>query len=328
MIKELFYILDFNLKQLSCSVKRSISLNFFFILFICFIPNLKAQEVSATLDTTKYLIGDWIPLTLTAIVSKDATVDWPLIDANIEELEVLQRTGIDSNITNENKTYTQTLTLTVFDSGYYPIPAFDFIIDEDTLSTEAQIILITSVELDTANLDVKEIKPPLQAPLTFMDVFWPFGALILLAMLLIGGLIYYFTRKKEGNVEIKVAEIVIPAHEWAFSELSKLKEESLWQQGDIKQYYSKITYILRQYIELRYKQPALESTSDEIINRLKLLKLDQHLLENVQIGLTLSDFVKFAKAKPLADQHEQSFQTVYEFVDATKIIETKTDTEL
>ena len=278
-----------------------------------------AQQVSATLDTTHYLIGDWISLELKAVVPKETDVTWPLIDVNIDELEVLQRTGIDSNITKDSKTYTQILTLTVFDSGFYPIPAFDFIINGDTLSTQPQLVNVSSVALDTANLDIKPIKPPLKAPLTFMDVFWPYGAIGLLAFILLAVILYFIFRKKDVTQEVKVPEIVIPAHEWAFTELTKLKTEGLWQQGDIKGYYSRLTDILRQYIELRFKQPALESTTDEILQRLRLLKLDRQLLESIQTSLSLSDLVKFAKAKPVANDHETSFNAVHEFVDKTKI---------
>ncbi|MEZ5009346.1 MAG: hypothetical protein R2753_14480 [Chitinophagales bacterium] len=281
--------------------------------------NSSAQQVSATLDTTHYLIGDWISLELKAVVSKETDVTWPIIDVNIDELEVLQRTGIDSNITKESKTYTQILTLTVFDSGFYPIPAFDFIIDGDTLSTLPQLVNVSSVALDTASLDIKPIKPPLKAPLTFMDVFWPYVAIGLLALILLAVILYFIFRKKDIQQEVKVPEIIIPAHEWAFTELTKLKTEGLWQQGDIKGYYSRLTDILRQYIELRFKQPALESTTDEILQRLRLLKLNPQLLESIQTCLSLSDLVKFAKAKPVANDHETSFNAIHEFVDKTKI---------
>ncbi|MEZ5004526.1 MAG: hypothetical protein R2730_15970 [Chitinophagales bacterium] len=280
---------------------------------------LNAQQVSATLDTTHHLIGDWMTLELKATVSKSSDVIWPLIDVNIDELEVLQRSEVDSIFDKTSKTYSQTLTLTVFDSGYYPIPAFDFVIDGDTFSTQPQLVNVSSVTLDTANLEVKPIKPPLKAPLTFMDIFWPYGAIGLAVLILLAIIAYFVFRKKPEKTEIKAPEIKVPAHEWAFAELNKLKQEALWQKGEIKDYYSRLTDILRQYIELRFNQPAQESTTAEIIQRLKLLQIDQPLLERIQSCLSLSDLVKFAKAKPVQGDHETSYSTVFDFVERTKI---------
>ena len=76
---------------------------------------------------------------------------------------------------------------------------------------------------------------------------------------------------------------------------------------------------MRQYIELRFKQPALESTTDEIMDRLVLVNQNKEMLEQIRSTLVLSDFVKFAKAKPLAHEHEQSFEVVKNFVDQTKL---------
>ncbi len=281
--------------------------------------NSNAQIATTTLDTTHYLIGDWIPLTLEVTAPIDANVIWPVIDVNIGDIEVLDRTEVDSTSENNFKTLMQELTLTVFDTGYYPIPAFHFIADEDTLSTLAKLVIIQGVEIDSLNAPVKDIKTVLGARVKFKEIL-PYLLIGLGVLLLVSILLYFLLRKKPEPI-IEEEIITIPPHEWAYEALQKLEIEDLWQQGYVKEYYIRLTDILRQYIELRYKQPALESTTDEIMDRLRLVNSDRSLLEQVRSTLVLSDFVKFAKAKPLVHEHESSFEVVKNFVDVTKIEE-------
>jgi len=283
-----------------------------------------AQQATATLDTNQYRIGEWIPLTLEVTAPSGAQVLWPDIKEEIEGLEVLERSEIDSVSDEANSTFTQILTLMVFDSGYYPVPAFHFLVDGDTISTIPDLLRINSVPLDTADLDIKPIKEPMDAPVTLREMLpWILGGVGLILLLVLLWL-YMKSRKKEPE-EIKIPEIIIPAHEWAQEELEKLRREELWQNGHIKQYYSRLTDIMRQYIELRYKQPAMESTTDEIMDRLSIVSLDATMREQIKSTLVLGDFVKFAKAKPLAHEHETSYSVVADFVESTTIEEIKSE---
>ncbi|MCP4120535.1 MAG: protein BatD [Bacteroidetes bacterium] len=283
-----------------------------------------AQQATATLDSNQYRIGEWIPLTLEVTAPSGAIVLWPDIKDKIEELEVLKRSEIDSVSDEANSTFKQTLTLMVFDSGYYPLPAFHFLINGDTISTTPDLLRINSVPLDTADLDIKPIKEPIKAPVTLREIIpWILGGVGLILLLVL--LWLYMKSRKKKPEEIKKPEIIIPAHEWAQEELEKLRREELWQNEHIKQYYSRLTDIMRQYIELRYKQPAMESTTDEIMDRLSIVSLDATMREQIKSTLVLGDFVKFAKAKPLAHEHETSYSIVADFVESTKIEETKSE---
>jgi hypothetical protein len=68
-------------------------------------------------------------------------------------------------------------------------------------------------------------------------------------------------KEKEVPVDEK---FLLPPHVWALKELDKLNQKKLWQSGEVKSYYSELTDIARTYIELRYKIPAMEKTTDEL----------------------------------------------------------------
>lgn len=275
-----------------------------------------AQTVSATLDTNAYRIGEYIPLHLEAVVPTGTAVLWPVIDTEIEGMEVLDRTEIDSSTKAEQTTYSQELTLMVFDSGYYPVPAFQFIIDSDTLSTIPSLLQVSSVPIDTTVADIKPIKDILEQPVTFREILpW---LLLGIGILLIILVIILLAKKKQPKAIVAPPEPQVVPHEWALEAMHALKAEGLWQEGNIKLYFSRLTDIFRRYIELRYKQPAMESTTDEIMDRMKLLSLDIDLTEQIRSTLILSDLVKFAKSKPVANECEQSFDVVLKFIQQTK----------
>ena len=87
--------------------------------------------------------------------------------------------------------------------------------------------------------------------------------------------------------------------------LNSLEKKELWQHGEIKAYYSELTDIARNYIEEAIEIPAMESTTSELIEGLRLaslkkkMSLSQETIENLEQVLKQADLVKFAKSKPL-----------------------------
>ena len=111
---------------------------------------------------------------------------------------------------------------------------------------------------------------------------------------------------------------VPPAHVTALEKLNVLEKEKLWQQDKTKPYYTRLTYIFREYLENRYGVKALESTTDEILDWLKREKFSDDLTTKLRNTLQASDLVKFAKSKPGVDIHQNALNTAYEFIHATK----------
>ena len=122
-------------------------------------------------------------------------------------------------------------------------------------------------------------------------------------------------RRKQPLVQAPVIEL--PLHERVLQQLAALDKERVWQQGDHKAYQSRLTDLLRGYIEERYQVPALESTTDELLHELRVSPLNtdqQNLLGNM---LRLADLVKFAKALPSPQENEQMMANALRFVQET-----------
>jgi hypothetical protein len=85
----------------------------------------------------------------------------------------------------------------------------------------------------------------------------------------------------------------------------------LWQNNEIKKYYSELTEIVRAYIEKELKVPALEITTHELIdilsdfNEAKTIHTSRETIKKLNALLREADLVKFAKSTPLSHEIEE-----------------------
>jgi len=121
--------------------------------------------------------------------------------------------------------------------------------------------------------------------------------------------------KKEGTIIRKKPEPT--PYEVAMRDLRELKTKNLWEQGMEKEYFTRLTDILRTYLDRRFGINAMEMTSREIINRL----YDSDVKDKrdyVRQILNVADFVKFAKVRPLPADNIAAYDNAVRFVEETK----------
>lgn len=298
-----------------------------YVIIAGWFANAHGQYTGATarLDTNSILIGDQIGLELTVTVPAGRFVQWPIfIDTLVRNVEVLRKSGIDT-VASAPDYYTirQKLFITSFDSGLYVIPPlhFRYFSKGDTVSffteTMPLYLEVNTPEVDT-DQDIKPIKPPLRAPVTFREML-PWVGLILLAALLAFAVIYFLKKKKKAPPVVPTRlKPTIPPYEAAMEALYALRQKKLWQAGRVKDYYSELTDIVREYIELRFGVRALEMTTGEIEAALKTLVINDTAREKFHQTLLLADLVKFAKAQPLPLENDTSMEHCVDFVRETK----------
>lgn len=282
--------------------------------------------VKAVLDTNFLMIGEQTQLHfITTYQDKNTQILFPqLNDTIIKEIEVLSKSSIDTSVADANGLFSQSqsILITSFDSGYYVVPPFYFIINGDTVESDPLLLEVQSMEVDTANA-IFDIKQPLSEPFSIKDWLkdnWIWLAAILAVLIGVFFLVKYLRREKPVVVEEKIVPKV-PVHEIALEKLKQLNKQQLWQNGKVKTYHSEVSEILREYIEDRYKVNALEETTSEIMYGLRLHQVPEDLKLKLSQTLTLADLVKFAKEQPLANENENSLTNAIEFVEATKLIE-------
>jgi hypothetical protein len=288
------------------------------------------QETRAfsRLDTGAMLIGDQVNMTIGVTYPVNSRIGWPVIpDSILSHIKVLNRSAIDSTLSQDKRSVTrkQKFLLTCFDSGFYAIPPVRFSLQQGSDTNRAYVeatplfLKVNPVQVDTTKA-IKPIKGPIRIPLTFREFFpWLLGGI---AVLLAVYFIFYYLRKRrkdEPIFQLKPKIRLLP-HEYAFSELEKLRARKLWQSGKIKEYHSDLTEIIRNYIEQRFQVMAMEMTSDEILEQFAgkaIISIPAR--EALRGVLQLADMVKFAKAQPLPAEHDKSMEKALVFVNETMI---------
>ena len=313
---------------------KLIQTNILLILFVLLAAPAFSQQVSvqAKLDTNIMLVGDQTGFTLGMMLPEDYIFTWPqLNDTLTANVEIVKKSPIDTlAIENGMMTLAQKFTITAFDSGYYVIPPVQFNVGPEgstsmtQLETEPYLLNVFTVEVDTAQT-FKPIKGPIGAPYTFAEILpW---LLLTLGILLIAGFIIYFLVRREKNIPLFAArpKPKLPPHTVALDSLDKLTAQKVWQQGHVKIYHSRLTEIIRIYIEDSFDVRAIELTTPEILESIKQTKINGQDIELLGQMLELADLVKFAKFKPQPSENEEAMKKAYDFVKDTMKLE---DTEV
>ncbi len=293
----------------------------------------------ATIQPTEILIGEQALIDLKVITPKDKVISFPVYEEEIiPGIEVIAMLPPDTVIENNVMTLNFRYVVTSFDSTLYHVPFLPIFDGTDTIFSNSFGLKVTSPELsdstlsyldkinrgetdsiDFKQLQINEIKPIRKAPFVWTDFLWilwlVLGAALLLALI---GLIIYLIVKKKKKGYIFKPPVVLPAHVRAAKELDKLKSEKIWQQGREKEFYSKLTDILRRYIYEREGINAMEMTSGEILNNIRQITDVDSIYDNLKQILSTADLVKFAKYKPYPDENDLSMVNAYFFVNQTK----------
>ena len=278
-----------------------------YILFLLISTSLFAQKVTTSIDSTKKKIGAEFKLTLKTDVDTLSKVKFPNAKF-FGPLEVIQSYKIDTVKNGARYELIKKYGLTQFDSGKYTIPRIPVLINGKPSFSDSIKVEVNDVKVDTLKQKMYDIKDiaKVESPLGS----WWIYLLILLAIGVIGYFVYKFIKKRQSQPKVEAIVYTSPI-EKATSLLQQLEKKELWQKGEIKNYYSELTDIARNYIEEEIHIPAMESTTSELIEGLRKaakqqkLKLSNETVENLEKVLKQADLVKFAKVKPLDFEIEE-----------------------
>ncbi|KAF2331162.1 hypothetical protein [Flavobacterium ginsenosidimutans] len=274
---------------------------YIFLLLFSTMIFAQQKQVETSIDTTKNKIGAEFKLTLKTVVTSTAKVEFPKLK-NIGPLEVIQSYPIDT-VKKDATNYEliKKYGLTQFDSGRYTIPSIKILIDKKPFYSDSIKVEVAAVKVDTLQQKMYDIKDIASVD-EGMGNWWIY-LLIVLAILGIGAFVYWYVKKRQlKKIEEEVYKTPI---EKATSLLNNLEQKELVQKGEIKEYYSELTDIARNYIEEAINIPAMESTTSELIAAIrdastkKKMTLTPETVENLERVLRQADLVKFAKSKPL-----------------------------
>jgi hypothetical protein len=285
--------------------------------------------VSASTDSTLMFIGGQMKFNLEVSQPEGYLVIFPhLTDTITKEIEIVEIHKRDTTVLdNRRLLIRQMYTITSFDSGLHYIPPMRIEYQHDnqmsSAATQSMALLVVNpfAEVDPEK-GFFDLKLPFTLPFIITELlkYWYLVLLFNLIQAIIGLYIVYRQTRKIPVMDFffKEKPKELP-HVHALRELDRIKSEKLWQKGQIKTFYSQLTDTLRHYLEERYRFPAMEQTSGEILKALKRVELpDSKLYGKIEKVLDISDLAKFAKYEPLQDENDHSLISAYFFINQTK----------
>jgi hypothetical protein len=300
---------------------------FLFSLSLVSLLPVNGQEIKlrTALERDSIWLGDQIKLLFVVEQSAGSKIDFPQLPDSIRKIEILQKSKIDtSKLDNTRLQLKQTCLVTCFDSGVHYIPPFYFKFKNgertDSLRSNGLTLFVKFPPVDLKR-GPADIKKPFSAPVTLKEIApWLLGIILLGAIVFL--VVYAISRiNKNKPLFQRAPKPKLPPHVIAIQELDKLKAEQLWQHGKVKDYYTRLTDIIRVYIEDRFLMAAMEQTTFEILSGFKGgdSPIENKSFIELREILELADFVKFAKFTPLPDENHNVLINAYLFVKETTL---------
>ena len=277
---------------------KIVSYFFWFFIFL----SISAQEkydFSVSVDTAKIRIGEQLNYNIELITDTLNLIQFEKTPF-FSSFEIIDEKELETIRLKSKYKLRKQYSLIQFDSGSFIIPRQKVIIDNNIKFSDSISIYVSNVKVDTLKQKLYDIKPIAYVKKSYDKLIRGILLVSIIILIIIGILYTYFYKKRRKKL---IDKEILP-FDRAINELKLLEEEKPKLQTEFKNFYSKLTEIVRRYIEEEVKLDALESTSKELIEKLEnlidkgSLDLEKETVKNLKKVLENADLVKFAKSTP------------------------------
>ncbi len=298
-----------------------------FLLLALIAVDAKAQNVvlNAEIDTFQMMIGEQTRIKLELSVDTGYSVRMPETGKELMPgIELLEKRQEVKNLNgNRRKLYVDEYLITSFDSTLYRIPPFKVLVNDSAFLSNELALAVYMMPIDTANLqnicgpkDVRDVE------LTWEE-YRDSVHLAIIVLFFAAALAWVVVRFMNNKPIIRIVKIKPkePSHVTALNRMEDIKSDgALHAEGNVKEYYTRLTDTLREYMHDRFNFNATEMTTAEILEVLRHMQNEGNIDEMKEI-LEMADLVKFAKLRPSANENERNMLNAIEYVNVTKNIE-------
>jgi hypothetical protein len=190
-------------------------------------------------------------------------------------------------------------------------------------AANAKEVKTESIKLTARGASGKEFSPEelskiqMPGPVELKKPFdWRTPIAAVIALIILAAILRAWLRRR---AEIAERIVVVPADVWAKREFAKLLGESLLERKLFKEFYYRVSGIVRGYIERRFALAAPEMTTEEFLSA---TAEDSRFACETQWEfrqfLDACDMVKYAKYAPQDAEAQAVLRTAMDFVERTK----------
>lgn len=284
-----------------------------------------AIEVTAYADKTEITIGDKIRFVIRITYPDGVVPRFPELGQQIGVFTI-KKTGVPEGPKREKDgrfTVEDSYVLSSYEIGRQTIPSLKIVYEGthgagEIATKEISVDVRGVLQEGEISGDIREIIPPADVPVSFRRLLPWMG--VVFAVFLFSGIVAWFIRKRKRREKRPEREAVIRLpHEIAYESLEGLLKEDLITKGFIKEYYYRLTGIVRHYIENRFGLLAPERTTEEFLGELTYTsKLDDIHKRLMREFLERCDMVKYATYGPSKAEIQETYDAAKRFIDETR----------
>jgi LPXTG-motif cell wall-anchored protein len=263
-------------------------------------------------------IAESLTVTVSAHLPEDFELALPEFQAALGDFTIKERSSTKKELTDSGLIVSKTWQVEPFLPGKYSIPPLEVSAHRSTnpqkvlsVSTDKVIIPVLSfLDPEEKEQHLADIIPPVSIPENKTLFFIISGVLLLVAG---AGLFWFFRRRTPQK-----NEFMVPCHIEALGAIDSLTKENLPVNGYHKEFFNRLSLILRSYIESRFSLKATEQTTEEFFTNLRGTTLfNQEQKNSLHHFLSRSDLIKFAEATPSDGETDQSLVLCRGFIEQT-----------
>ena len=294
----------------------------YYLFFLLTFTSVYTQEVSKKIDKSIIKIGEQIHYKISVENSNGNVVTFPE-GQTFMPLEMVKARDTDTIRNGASYTLIKEYYLTQFDEGKYTIPRQRVRISDKDYYLDSLQIEVHTVAIDTLKQPLYDIKPIQEVKKPFTSYGWILTIIAAVLLLLIVAFVYFVFIRKKKFPFLQIQK-KLPPFDRAIQDLKELQNSKYLIQSQHKEYYTRLTDIVKAYLEEEVHILAKESTTDELLTKINLLQekgklnLNQETITNLKRVLQTADLVKFAKNKPSDDNAEYDHETIENVVIKTK----------
>ncbi len=223
----------------------------------------------------------------------------------------------------DSSTTTFQVTLQGFELGKQRTPMLELelsdpngVVKMPVSGTDVEIASSLPPDAKDQGADLYDVRQPEEVPVRTWRLLWALLAAVLTALIAFA-VIRYLQRPKP--VITTPARPPEPAHVRARAALDALAKQNLPAQGKVKEFYFRLSEIIRSYLGELYAFDALECTTPELLAALQTRTTPGLPMDALKTFADESDFVRYAKQDPGADACKTALEIGYRIVHSTHV---------
>ncbi|MFY0529450.1 hypothetical protein ACN28I_41910 [Archangium gephyra] len=282
------------------------------------LPAVEPQGFQARVQPEQVLLGE--PFVYELVITHPADHRYELeLPADLGDFELLSQARTPPQ--GEPAVTTFRLKLSAFNLGMLTLPEVPFLVSTQEgpmrFMAPARTLEVAGTlpeDAQAEGADLKDIQPPTEVAIRSWTLLW--GLLGLLAAIVVG-LVAWRLFQKYRNRPLAEVKPLLPLDVRTRQALDTLESEDLPAKGKVKDFYFRLSEIIRGYLGERYGFDALECTSSELMQELRRKKPLQFPEDGLMRFVSESDLVKYARAESTPESCREALAFGYELLDKT-----------